>query len=85
MPMTLDGFRDLIDSHGPDKAHWPAGLKADADAFLLSSAPARHLLAAALQVEDALHAVPPAKAPHGLLDRICEAIKDDAGPSDHNG
>jgi hypothetical protein len=82
MPMTLDGFRDLIDHHGPDKTHWPAELKADTDLLLLSSAPARHLLAEALQVEDALHAVKPIKAPEGLLDRICNAIKEDADSSE---
>jgi hypothetical protein len=75
--MTLDGFRDLIDSLGPDIARWPAPQKTEAEQLLLSSPQARQLLAEAVEVEDALHSVPPVKAPEGLLDRICEAIKDE--------
>lgn len=84
MPMTLDGFRDLVDSLGPDKGRWPVPQKAEAEQLLLSSPQARQMLADAVDLEDALHAVPPVKAPEGLLDRICDAIKDEKTPSDHD-
>lgn len=76
--LTLEGFRDLLDRHGGDLAHWPAGEVASAIALIEASPEARALLDQAQRL-DATLASPP-KAPPGLADRIvAAALAQDCG------
>ena len=70
-PLTLEGFRDLLDRHGGDLAHWPAGQVAAALALLECSPEARALLDQAQDLDAALAS--PSKAPPGLGERIVAA------------
>lgn len=72
--MSLDEFRELVDSCGCRLANWPAKVRKDAERLLLASLPARELLNAAAELEVLLQKAEPVSAPKGLLDRICQAV-----------
>lgn len=74
MPISLDEFRELVDTHGPYVAQWPTDKRQAAEGLVLASLEAREIIARAAELEAALRTVPPVRAPAGLLDRICQAV-----------
>lgn len=70
-PLSLEGFRELLDRFGGELSRWPVRERASADALLEHSPEAQSLLAEALRLDACLAATP--KAPAGLADRIVAA------------
>lgn len=62
-PLTLQAFEAALDCHGAVLAHWPAALAESAQALLATSAEARKLLTAQMQLEALLTADSAALAP----------------------
>jgi len=67
--MTLPQFQDRL---GAEPDQWPAPDRADAEAFLALSAPARQILEDARALKAALSG-PSTPAPAGLAQRIVDA------------
>lgn len=59
--MTLDQFTQLLDRHGSGRAHWPASLRAGAEALLAASPEAAALLRQAERVEAVMRAHDPGR------------------------
>jgi len=70
--MTDEEFRDRLDRHGGDLAHWPADAARDARRLLLCSVKAQAMLDEMVTMELALgHSED--RPPPGLADRIFTA------------
>jgi hypothetical protein len=54
--LTLTQFKGLTNYYGADLKHWPMQMRGEAQALLVSSVPARALLAEARALEEALEA-----------------------------
>jgi|SRR4051812_9452880 hypothetical protein len=79
--MDVPEFEDLLGRLGEDLSTWPAPQRAEAEALLLASEPARRAFAEAKALRIALRA-PATKAPAGLLDRIMQRAREsDREPS----
>jgi hypothetical protein len=76
--MPLLQFQDLVDRLGDEPAQWPAPDRANAEALLAASAPARQILEEARSLRAALTG-PAITAPDGLKQRVLDAAFD--GPS----
>lgn len=72
--MDVPEFEDLLGRLGEDLSTWPSPQKAEAEALLLTSEPARRILAEAKAMRAVLRATP-VKAPSGLLDRIMQRAR----------
>ena len=70
--MDVSEFESLIDRLGEDLSHWPEGRRLAAEELIASSTEAKALLEEARALRQAL-AVPPVRAPVGLVDRIVAA------------
>lgn len=75
--MTLDEFKNLLDTYSADLSRWPQDKLQPAVALTKSHATAQQLLEAAMAVDDTLrHYVPPAANIAALENRILAAIED---------
>ena len=81
MPMTLDDFRILIDTHGGHPASWPEHLRPPALELIDTNDEARAALAALLKAEDGLRSEKPSQAPTGLVSRILDKLPPKSGTS----
>jgi hypothetical protein len=74
--ITLETFQDLVDRLGADAERWPAAERAEAEALLEASEPARRILEEARALKMALSG-PAVTAPAGLKQRILDAAFDE--------
>ena len=72
--MDLARFTALTDAHGAGPGQWPAGERADAEAFLARSADARRLQGEAAQLDTALSRVSAPAASDALQARLVAAM-----------
>lgn len=75
-PLSLEEFRDLVESHGVDFARWPVGTLAAAGALILKDPKAADLFLKACRRFDrarAHGAQEKLRAPAGLANRIVAA------------
>lgn len=74
--MTLDEFKNLLDTYSADLSRWPQDKLQPAVALTKSHATAQQLLEAAMAVDDTLrHYVPPATNIAALENRILATIE----------
>ncbi len=72
--MDLARFTALTDAYGAGPGQWPAGERADAEAFLARSADARRLQGEAAQLDTALSRVSAPAASDALQARLVAAM-----------
>jgi len=78
--MDLARFTALTDAYGATPGQWPAGERADAEAFLARSADARRLRDEAAQIDAALARVNAPAASDALQSRLMEAMAQKHAP-----
>lgn len=78
--MDLARFAALTDAYGAAPGQWPAGERANAEAFLARSADARRLQGEAAQLDTVLSRVSAPAASDALQNRLIAAMAQKHGP-----
>jgi len=75
VPMPRDRFEAILDAYGADPRRWPDAERAAAQAFAATDPAAPALLAAAADLDGAIHLAAPAPAGAALRDAIIASAK----------
>ena len=74
--MNEHTFEDALDKYGCDLTHWPAQIRADANALVESSSQVRNLLKAQASVDEMLEVAMVVPQTYGLEGKIIEYVRE---------